>query len=125
MPVEFELCEHLGSAMFYENDRPTSALPAERIYQFTYYPDLGVILPEQVPIRVEGVYLDDDEPFVAKLAVTIDGVHSAKRFRPAGTSEQVKKSLHKVDIRLKPKVIKLTCKRYCTKRVTTVAENHP
>jgi len=123
MPVEFQLCEHLGNAIFYENDRPTSAMPAERIYQFTYYPDLGLMLPEQVPIRVEGAYKDDGEPFTAKLAVTVNGIHSAKRFRSAGTNEQVKKSLHKVDIRLKPKALKLTCKRYCSKRVTTVANN--
>ena len=41
MPVEFRLCEHLDSAIFYENDLPTSTMPAKRIFQFTYYPDLG------------------------------------------------------------------------------------
>ena len=125
MPVEFQLCEHLGSAIFYENDLPTSTMPAERIFQFTYYPDLGAVLPEQVPVRVEGAYKEDDEPFVAKLAVTVDGVRSASRFRAAGTKEQVDKQLHKVDIRLKPKALKLKCKRYCTKRLTTAAANDP
>ena len=125
MPVEFRLCEHLDSAIFYENDLPTSTMPAKRIFQFTYYPDLGVVLPEQVPVRVEGAYKEDGEPFVAKLAVTVDGIHSARRFRSAGTKEQVEKKLHKVDIRLKPKALKLKCKRYCTKRVTTVAANDP
>lgn len=125
MPVEFQLCEHLGGAIFYENDRPTSAMPAERIYQFTYYPELRVMLPEQVPVRVEGTYNDDDEPFVAKLAVTVDGIYTANRFRSADTRAQVKKKLHKVDIRLAPKAYKLTCKRYCSKRPTLVAENEP
>ena len=91
MRVEFQLCEHLDSAIFYENDLPTSTMPAERTFQFTYYPDLGVVLPEQVPVRVEGAYKEDDEPFVAKLAVTVDGIRSARRFRSAGTKEQVKK----------------------------------
>ena len=125
MPVEFQLCEHLDSAIFYENDLPTSTMPAERIFQFTYYPDLGVVLPEQVPVRVEGTYKEDDELFVAKLAVTVDGIRSARRFRSAGTLEQVETKLHRVDIRLKPKTLKLKCKRYCTKRVTTVAANDP
>ena len=92
MPVEFRLCEHPDSAIFYENDLPTSTMPAKRIFQFTYYPDLGVVLPEQVPVRVEGAYKEDDEPFVAKLAVTVDGIHSARRFRSAGTKEQVEKN---------------------------------
>ncbi len=125
MPVEFQLCEHLDSAVFYENDLPTSARPAVRIFQFTYYPDLGVMLPEQVPVRIEGAYKEDDEPFVAKLAVTVDGIYTANQFRSAGTKEQVEKKLHKIDFRLKPKALKLTCKRYCTKRVTTVAETDP
>ena len=86
---------------------------------------LGVVLPEQVPVRVEGAYKEDGEPFVAKLAVTVDGIHSARRFRSAGTKEQVEKKLHKVDIRLKPKALKLKSKRYCTKRVATVAANDP
>ena len=125
MPMEFQLCEHLDSAVFYENDLLTSTMPAERIFQFTYYPDLGVVLPEQVSVRVEGTYKEDDEPSVAKLAVTVDGVRSAKRFRSAGTKEQVKKKLHKVDFRLKPKTLKLKCKRYCAKGVTIVAANDP
>ena len=54
MPVEFQLVEHLGSASLYENGSPTSAMPAQRIFQFTYYPDLQALLPEQVPVRVEG-----------------------------------------------------------------------
>ena len=124
MPVEFQLCEHLDSAIFYEYDLPTSTMPAQRIFQFTYYPNLGAVLPEQVPVRVEGVYKDDDEPFVAKLAVTVDGVRSAKHFRSAGTKEQLEKKLHKVDIRLKPKALKLTCSRYC-KRLATPAANDP
>ena len=113
MPVEFQLCEHLGSAIFYENDAPTSAMPAQRIYQFTYYPNLGAMLPEQVPVRVEGTYKEDGEPFVAKLAVTVDGVHSANRLRSTNTEEQVARRLHNIDIRLKPTALKLSCKRFC------------
>lgn len=124
MPVEFRLCEHLGSAIFYENDAPVSAMPAARIFQFTYYPNLEVLLPEQVPIRVEGAYVDDDEPFTAKLAVTVDGIHTAHRFASTNTKAQLEKKLHKVDIRLAPKTLKLKCQRHCKRsKATTVAEN--
>ncbi len=104
MPVELRLCEHLEDAILYENDLPTSAMPAERTFQFTYYPDLGVLLPEPVRVEVAGKYKEDGEPFVTRLAVTIDD--------SAGTLEQAKKS-PKLDIRLEPKSIVFACDRYC------------
>ncbi len=110
MPVELRLCEHLEDAILYENDLPTSAMPAERTFQFTYYPDLGVLLPEQVRVEVAGKYKEDDEPFVTRLAVTIDDA--------AGTREQAKKS-PKLDIRLEPKSLVFACERYC-KRLAPV-----
>ena len=108
MPVEFSLCEHLDDAILYENDVPTSAMPAERTFQFTYYPDLGLLLPEQVRVEVAGKYKEDDKPFVARLAVTIDDA--------AGTPEQAEKS-QKLDIRLEPKAIVFACDRYCKRLV--------
>ena len=104
MPVEFTLCEHLHDAIFYENDVPTSAMPTERTFQFTYYPDLGLLLPEQVRVEVAGKYKEDDEPFVTRLAVTIDDA--------AGTHEQAEKH-PKLDISLEPKSLVLVCERYC------------
>ncbi len=85
MPVEFRLCEHLHDAILYENDVPTSAMPAERTFQFTYYPDLGLVLPEQVRVEVAGRYKEDEEPFVTRLAVTIDdaaGTHAPSARHP-------------------------------------------
>ncbi len=104
MPVEFSLCEHLDDAILYENDVPISAMPAERTFQFTYYPDLGLLLPEQVRVEVAGKYKEDDEPFVTRLAVTIDdaaGTHAPSDKRP------------KLDIRLEPQTLVLACERYC------------
>ena len=89
MPVEFSLCEHLDDAILYENNVPTSAMPAERTFQFTYYPDLGLLLPEQVRVEVAGKYKEDDKPFVARLAVTIDdaaGTPSKRRKAKSSTS---------------------------------------
>ena len=104
MPVELSLCVHLEDAILYENDLPITAMPAERTFQFTYYPDLGVLLPEQVRVEVAGKYKEDDEPFVARLAVTLDDV--------PGTREQADKS-QKLDIRLEPKSLVFFCERYC------------
>ena len=114
MRVVFRLCEHLEDAIFYENDVPTSAMPAERTFQFTYYPDLGLLLPEQVRVEVAAKYKEDDEPFVARLALTVTGIQAA-----AGTREQAAKS-PKLGMRPKPKAAVLEtkavvfgCERYC------------
>ncbi len=90
-------------------------MPTERTFQFTYYPELRVLLPEQVRVEVAGQYKEDDEPFVARLAVTLDDA--------AGTLEQAAKS-PKLDMRLKPKAFVLEpkavvfwCERYCKRLV--------
>lgn len=113
MPIEFRLCEHLTNAVFYQDDVPVSTMPAGRVFQFTYYPKLERLLPELVRVRVEGEYEDESEPFVARLAVTPMGVHSAHRTRAADIERQVHKQKHKVDVRLEPKVIGLRCPRFC------------
>jgi hypothetical protein len=121
VPVEFVLCEHLSDAVFYQDDVLTSAMPAKRIFQFTYYPDLKRILPEAVQVRVEGSYLEGGESFLARLAVTADGVHTARRVKDFGTEESVRRQLHKVDVRLEPRTLKLECSRFCSKHGTVVA----
>ncbi len=113
MPIDFELCEHLADGILYENDRLISMMPAGRLFQFTYYADRKVLLPEQVRVRVEGTYLDDDEPFTAELSVTVQGIHTAHRFRSADTQVQLLKQRKKIDTRLKKRTVRLACKRYC------------
>ncbi|MGH9320978.1 MAG: hypothetical protein ACRD21_20370, partial [Vicinamibacteria bacterium] len=65
MPVEFVLCVHLEKAVFYQDDQPVSTMPAKRVFQFTYYPDLARMLPEVVQVRVEGTYIAGGDAFVA------------------------------------------------------------
>jgi hypothetical protein len=122
MPIEFVLCEHLEKAVLYQDDQPVSAMPARRVFQFTYYPDLERLLPELVQVRVEGAYVDGGEPFVAKLAVTPDGIHTAHCTRALDTGEKALKQRHKIDVRLEPRRLELKCERFC-KRTTTVASN--
>jgi len=122
MPFEFVLCEHVEKAVLYQDDQPISAMPARRVFQFTYYPDLEHMLPELVRVRVEGSYLDGGEPFVAKLAITPDGIHTAHHTKALSTGEKVLKQRHKIDMRLEPRTLQLKCERFC-KRTTTVAPN--
>jgi len=122
MPFEFALCEHLEKAVLYQDDQPVSAMPARRVFQFTYYPDLDRLLPELVKVRVEGSYVEGGEPFVAKLAVTPEGIHTAHRTKSLDTGEKVMKQRHKIDMRLEPRTLHLKCERFC-KRTPAVASN--
>ena len=122
MPFEFVLCEHLEKAVLYQDDQPVSAMPARRVFQFTYYPGLERMLPEHVQVRVEGSYAGGGEPFVAKLAITPDGIHTAHHVKGLDTGEKLLKQRHKIDMRLEPRTLQLKCERFC-KRTTTVASN--
>lgn len=119
LPVEFRLCEHLGDAVFYQDDALVSTMPARRIFQFTYYPELDELLPGSVPVRIEGRYLDldddenENETFVARLAVSPTGVHSAHRSRETDVLRQVEEQKSKIDVRLEEKKILLRCPRFC------------
>ncbi len=122
LPFEFVLCEHLQKAVLYQDDQAVSSMPARRVFQFTYYPDLERLLPELVQVRVEGSYIDGGEPFVAKLAITPDGIHTAHQTKGLGTGQKVLKQRHKIDIRLEARTLTLNCDRFC-KRAATVASN--
>jgi hypothetical protein len=123
LPVEFILCEHLDHAVLYQDDTPISSMPAKRVFQFTYYPDLAQMLPAVVQVRVEGTYADDGEQFVAKLAVTPTGVHTTHRTMDVETGKSVQKQQsHKIDIRLEPRLFRLACPRYCRKANSAAPE---
>ena len=95
MPIDFELCEHLGDGVLYENDRLISMMPAGRMFQFTYYADRKVLLPEQVR-----------------------GVDSLDR----DGELQLLKQRKKIDKRLKKRTIRLACKRYCKRERRVAAQ---
>lgn len=122
VPIEFTLCEHLGKAVLYQDEQPVAKMPAKRVFQFTYYPELEKMLPEIVQVRVEGSYLDaDGGAFVARLAVTPSGIHTARVTKTLATEESLKHQRHqrhKIDMRLEPRVLRLACQRYCRKGAT-------
>ena len=51
VPVAFSACKHLDKAMLYEGEQAVTLLPVTRIFQFTYYPELGRTEPQAVQIR--------------------------------------------------------------------------
>lgn len=122
VPLTFRLCEHLDGGVVYQDDVPVGRTPTERIFQFTYYPALDRLLPEVVQIRVEGRYASDGEPFVARLAVTPDGVHTAHRHTSLDAETQWSRQRHKIDARLEPKEILLVCPRFCARAKTVAAK---
>jgi hypothetical protein len=122
IPIEFTLCEHLDHAVLYQDDAPVAAMPTKRVFQFTYYPDLERMLPERVQVRVEGTYVDGGEPFVAKFAVTPEGVHTTHRTVETATQKSIEKQSHKLDIRLEPRQFRLACPRYCRKAKSVAPE---
>ncbi len=115
LPVAFELCEHLGKATLYQDDVAVAVLPAERIFQFTYYPELDRLAPELVRIRIEGVYLEDSQPFVAKLAVTAAGIYSGRRRIDVGFEKAVERLSFRIDTRAERKRLLLQCPRFCAR----------
>jgi len=122
MPIEFVLCEHLEKAVLYQDGQPVSTMPARRVFQFTYYPDLERLLPELIQVRVEGAYVEGGEAFVAKLAVSPEGIHTAHSTKALDTGEKVLKQHRRIDVRLDERRLELECERFC-KRTTTVASD--
>lgn len=122
MPIQFVLCEHLEKAVLYQDGQAVSAMPVLRVFQFTYYPNLERLLPELVQVRVEGAYVDGGESFVAKLAVSPDGIHTAHSTKALDTGEKILKQRRRIDVRLDERRLELQCERFC-KRTTTVASN--
>ena len=119
LPVEIALCEHLRDAVLYQDDQPVSALPAKRIFQFTYYPGLSRIEPIKTDLRVQGQRADGSD-FVGRLAVTPWGVFSASRKIELDMDKQLEKMRFKLDVRYQPVRLKMRCADSC-ERTETVA----
>ena len=116
LPVTFVVCKHLGDAVYYESEQLVSRVPASRVFQFTYYPNLEKLLPAAVQVRVEGRYRDTNEAFVARVAVTPDGFVTADARRPIDTEKNLKKLRHKIDARHERVAPRLACDRFCSRR---------
>jgi len=122
VPINFTLCEHLRDAVLYEGEQAVAAMPAKRVFQFTYFPDLNRIVPDAVQIRIEGSYVDSGEPFVARLAVSPFGIHTAHRQVALHYTEPLKRLRFNIDTRYQAVNLRIRCDTICSKSKRTVAE---
>ncbi len=112
VPVEFQLCEHLEKAVLYQGDQAVSLMPAKRIFQFTYYPDLERIEPERSEVRVEGMRTNGEE-FTGRLAVTPWGIFTANERIELDLKKQLSRMKYKLDVRYKNRRLTMRCVDSC------------
>lgn len=114
VPVHFRLCDHLDDAVLYQGDQAVSLMPAERIFQFTYYPHLGRIEPTKTDVRVEGVR-SDGEAFTGRLAVTPWGIFTANQQIELDLEKQLTRMKYKIDVRYRQRTLKMRCSDTCSR----------
>lgn len=114
IPLSLTLCEHLTEATLYIGDQAVSTLPAERIFQFTYYPALERLEPAVTEIRIEGTRSDTGEPFVGRLAVTPKGIYTANREIPLDFERAKKELAYKIDTRYRRAQVLMRCTDECS-----------
>jgi hypothetical protein len=115
VPIEFRVCDHLRDAVLYQDDEPVSLVPVRRVFQFTYYPDLERQAPLLVDVRVEGLYASTGESFVARMAVSAAGLHTAREHKDLGLEKALKALKFKRDVHAKETVLRLSCDRFCSR----------
>jgi hypothetical protein len=121
IPVHFRLCQHMNKGILYIGNQAVARLPAERIFQFTYYPSLERIAPETVPVRIEAVDIDGN-PVVARMAVGPGGITTAHEHVKFDLSKQLKKLSFKIDIRYQKVKLLVRCGHWCGNTVQTDSE---
>lgn len=124
VPVHFNLCEHLRDAVLYQDGQAVSLLPARRIFQFTYYPQLARIEPSATAVRVEGSRTDGGE-FIGRLAVTPWGVFSGSHKIELDMNQQLQKMRFKLDVRYPTVTLRLRCGDSCGRTITDVSTEEP
>lgn len=112
LPVEIRFCSHLDTAILYIDDQLAGKMPGERIFQFTYYPELERLVPEVLELRLEGERTNG-EPFLARLAVTPLGIYTADRKIKLDTEESFAKFQYKIDVRHEKVTVRLRCDSSC------------
>ncbi len=113
VPVEFKLCEHLENAVLYQGEQAVSLMPAKRIFQFTYYPNLERIEPERSQVRVEGTRING-EKFIGRLAVTPWGIFTANERIELDLNKQLARMKYKLDVRYKIRRLTIRCGDSCS-----------
>ena len=115
VPIAFTVCEHLENAILYQGEQAVGVLPARRIFQFTYYPELKQLAPKATQIRIEGVYSGGGDPFRARLAVTPEAIYTARQEIALDTSKPLSKLRYKIDTRYQTVDLHIRCDKFCSR----------
>lgn len=113
IPVAFRLCPHLTRAVILVDDQVVATLPSDRIFQFTYYPELKRIAPEVIQLEVRGERIDGEEPFVGRIALTPNGIHTAAEHIPIDLTKEMGKLRYRVDVHSEKVFLRIKCRSDC------------
>ena len=108
IPIQFRLCEHLSSGVLYINDQAVAHLPTERVFQFTYYPELHRMEPGEILVRVEGIDAEG-RPTKVHLAITPNEIRTPQRAIDLDLDRVLKKFRYKLDVRHENVLLKIQC----------------
>ena len=111
VPVEFSTCEHLEGAVLYRGDAPLQELPGRHVFQFTYYPNLGQLLPEFERVRISGTR--EGEAFEAGVVVTPASVYVGKKRIALDVERHQARFRRSLDARHESVELKLRCEHLC------------
>lgn len=121
VPINIRVCEHLQNAVLYQGGQAVAVPTTRRVFQFTYYSELKRMEPQVVQLRIEGVYADTGEPFVARLAVTPWGIHTALREVTFDSSKAMQRLRYKIDTRSPMVDLRIRCDKMCSRANRTKA----
>jgi hypothetical protein len=118
VPLRLDVCEHIDEAALYQDEIRVRSLPGSQTVQFTYYPDLRRLLPEQDVFLIKGKETSGRE-FEVRLTVTPADVFIADHHVDLHAEEYMRDLGHKVDIHYHPVTLKLNCRDFCPRKVGT------
>jgi len=113
IPVRFKLCPHLINAVILVDDQVAGTLPSDRTFQFTYYPELKRLAPNAVQLEVRGDRTEGHEPFVGRIAITPEGIHTASQHIAFDLAKQMSQLRYHVDVRADRVSLTIKCHGLC------------
>ncbi len=108
IPIQFRLCEHLSSGVLYINDQAVAHLPTDRVFQFTYYPELHRLEPAEILVRIEGIDTEG-RPTKVHLGITPNEIRTPQRAIDLDLDRYLKKFRYKLDVRHEKVLLKIQC----------------
>jgi hypothetical protein len=113
VPVAFRTCEHLTGATLFIGDQPVGPLPTERIFVFTYYPNLKRVEPAFTEVRIEGAHSSDGSPFIGRLAVDPGAISTADERIDLDFEAAKKQLTYRIDVRYDKVRVTVRCEATC------------